>query len=120
MLEAVALLRGGAATSVVLAVAEDRLPRPLDRYSDHDALALAFCLDLEPGARAHGTLSLPERVEGSATLPEVPRAELAKNPTAWGLPLLHALAASEPATVALSAGPRPWAMNVRPGGGAPA
>jgi hypothetical protein len=113
MLESLALLRSGAARSVIFAVAEDRLPRPLDRYSDHEALALAFCFDVDGAERAHGAIAFPERVE-RATPADEPDAHYAKNPTAWGLPLLRALFADASQTVELSAGPRPWAVGVEP------
>jgi 3-oxoacyl-(acyl-carrier-protein) synthase len=88
LLEAWALLeeRGG---HVVLAVADDEPPEPLDRLDEQGALALAFCLSAEPaGARAElSDLRAAEAPEAHARIPE----ELRGNCAAAGLELLDAV-----------------------------
>lgn len=119
LVEAFGLVESGEHESVILAIAEDELPRPLDRYARYEALAIGLCLGSTDGAK-HGTLALsrgpvdPARALERPTFP----ARYAENPTVWALPLVDALAKGRPSTLALSDAARPWAAEVHPKGGA--
>ncbi len=112
LIEAWALLASGA-PDVILAVGDDRLPVPLERFGRYEGLAAALCLSVEPGDRpVRAWLEPPTRLEARVdpTLPP----ELADNPCAWVLPLLGALTAPEDVVVPLSPADRPFAVRVRP------
>lgn len=111
VLEALTYLTTTDADHVILAVAEDRLPAPLDRFGEYEALAVAFCFGTDAREGAHGTLSFPKRT-GEPLRPDLPEL-YAENPTAFALPVLDALANPEGAEgLALSAAPRPFAIDV--------
>jgi hypothetical protein len=111
VLEALTLLRTTENDSVILAVAEDELPKPLDRYGRYEALAVGLCFGKTPGDGAHGNLGFPRRAS-EVVHPRLPEA-YAENPTAHALPLLDALASGEPVKgLALSAADRPFAVDV--------
>jgi hypothetical protein len=111
VLEALALLATTESESVLLAVAEDELPKPLDRYGRYEALAIGLCFGKTPREGAHGSLTFPKRAS------EVVRPTLAEtyaeNPTAYALPLLEALASGDSVKgLALSGADRPFAVDV--------
>ena len=111
-LEADTLLRTGECNEVVVALGEDRLPTPLDRFSGHDGLAVAFCLRaVEDGEKGATVLSHPARYTPvpPASPPTEPR--YATNPIAWALPLLSAIEHGR-GRVCLSGSPRPWTVEV--------
>ena len=111
MLEALTLLTTTDAEHVILAIGEDQLPTPLDRYGHYEALAVALCFGKKVLPGSHGTLSFPRR-EDEPLRPSLPAA-FAENPTAFALPLLDALSAGEGATrLALSAADRPFVVDV--------
>ncbi|MBW2462221.1 MAG: beta-ketoacyl synthase chain length factor [Deltaproteobacteria bacterium] len=111
VLEALTYLTTTDADHVILAVAEDRLPAPLDRFGEYEALAVAVCFGKEPREGAHGALSFPRRAD-EARLPTLPPV-YAENPTAFALPLLDALVKPGGADgLALSAARRPFAVDV--------
>lgn len=112
MLEALTYLATTEAEHIILAVAEDRLPAPLDRFGEYEALAVAFCFGKELTEGAHGAVSFPARAAEPArpTLPEA----YAENPTAFALPVLDALTKPEGATsLALSAAERPFVVDIQ-------
>lgn len=86
---------------VILAVADDRAPAPLDELDDHDALAVAFALRADPGAdvpRIQGWRVEPTAPESAARVPDA----LRHNCAGPGLALLDALLARRPGPVGLS------------------
>ncbi len=111
VLEALSLLRSSDGERVILAVAEDELPTPLDRFGRYAPLAIGLCFAKTPREGAHGTISFPKRAS-EVLRPTLPDA-YAANPTAHALPLLDALASGEPVkALALSAADRPFAIDV--------
>jgi hypothetical protein len=120
LIEAIALVESGEHDSVILAIAEDELPRPLDRYARYDALAIGLCLArVAPGTGPsqpprYGTLSLsrgPVSESPSASARPLPK-KYAENPTAWALPVVDALVQKKPGTYAISGAERPWTVEV--------
>ena len=113
LLEAWGLLADGA-HEVILAVGDDRLPPPLDRYGSYRGFAAALCLTCEPGDRR--VLAWLDEPRAS----EVERADYAleddlrENPCAWILPLLDAVASGEERPVPLAEA-RPMFVTVTPG-----
>ncbi|MCB9595942.1 MAG: beta-ketoacyl synthase chain length factor [Sandaracinaceae bacterium] len=84
--------------SVILAVADDRAPEPLDALDDHEALAIGIALALEgDGPRLEG-LRAGEPVDRNANLSAALRASCASP----GLELLDAVLARRAGPVALS------------------
>jgi hypothetical protein len=111
VLEALTFLMTSDADSVILAVGEDRLPTPLDRYARYEPLAVGLCFGKTAREGAHGTLSFPKRADA----PRRPALldAYAENPAAWALPLLDALVSGESVeALALSAADRAFATNV--------
>ena len=111
LLEADVLLRTGECDEVVVAFAEDRLPMPLDRFSGHEGLAVAFCL--KGGAVGVPQLSRPVRSRNDKPLVSQPDDRFSSNPIAWALPLLAAIEEGS-GSVRLSGGRRPWTIEVEP------
>lgn len=115
LVEAWGLLATGTA-EVLLAVGDDRLPEPLDRFGAYEGLAAALCLVRDPGMRPvlawleAPRLGAVERAE--VELPE----PFAQNPCAWILPILDAVASGAAREVPLTA-ERPLVVPVLPGGG---
>lgn len=102
------------ATDVILAVGDDRLPPPLDRYGSYEGFAAALCLTREPGERpVRAWLDAPRPSE-SARADYALDDDLRENPCAWILPLLDAIAAGDTRTVPL-AEERPMIVTVTPG-----
>jgi hypothetical protein len=101
--------------SIVVALADDRLPEPLGARFPVDPLAVAICLRRadEPG-RALATL----HVERPAVVPAlVPPPGFARSPVAPGLALALAVHARTAATVPLATQtPRPFVAHVGAGG----
>ena len=112
LLEAWALLGDEDVAEVVLAVADDALPPPLDRFRSHGGLALGFCLSSTPREGAARLESLrPGAAESTAYLPE----GLAGNATSAGLALLEATLARRATTVSLAmAGREGFLVDVVP------
>lgn len=85
--------------AVLLSVADDVPPPPLDALGAHGALALGFCFASEPRP---GALRL-EHLRRAATPADYPiPSGLRANATSAGLPLLEAALARTPGTVPLS------------------
>lgn len=104
-------------TDVILAVGDDRLPPPLDRYSSYRGFAAALCLTREPeGRRVLAWLEAP-RVSETARADHVLEDDLRHNPCAWIVPLLDAIDAGETRVVPL-AEERPMVVTVSPGSAA--
>lgn len=99
LLEAWAFLheRGG---DVILAVADDAPPEPLDQLDRHGALALGFCLSAEPsGAKATlASLRSGDAGEAKARVPD----DLRGNCASAGLELLEAVLARRSGTVCVA------------------
>jgi len=114
VLEALTLLRTTNSESVILAVAEDQLPMPLDRYGKYEALAVGLCFGKVARDGAHGSVTFPARADEPtrAALPEA----YAANPTAHALPLLDALRSGGVTKLALSAADRPYTVDVSAAG----
>jgi len=110
VLEAVGVLEGGA-DEVVLAVSDDALPPPLDRYGSYEGLAVALVLARDAASDRARALLSPPRVAKVQAPPELPAA-YAENPAAWALPLLDALQAGKATTVPLSGAERPFVVDV--------
>jgi hypothetical protein len=111
VLEALTFLMTSDAQSVILAIGEDQLPTPLDRYGRYEALAVGLCFGKTAREGAYGTISFPKRADAPRrpTLPDA----YAFNPTAWALPLLDALVSGEAVeSLALSAADRPFATTL--------
>lgn len=98
--------------SLILAVADDRPPEPLDRFGRHDALAIGVALSVDapavsstsvPRARLSNLRAAEEPLDAAA-MPE----ELARNCAAAGLALVDALLAQR-------AGPVSFALPGRAG-----
>lgn len=86
---------------VILAVADDRAPEPLDQLDDHDALAVGFALRADP---APGTPTIANwRVEAEAP-PRAARVPegLRRNCAGPGLELLDALLAKRSGPIGIS------------------
>ena len=118
LLEAFAILeeRGGA---VLVSVADESLPPPLDAFGVYAPLAVAFSLSAEPPpSGALGRLSSLRLAPGAATLPATMPAELAKNPCAAALPLLDALVAGRSGTAPLELSGNGWCVELASGGAA--
>ena len=113
-LEAATVLQTGECDEVVVAVGEDRLPAPLDRFSGHDGLAVGFCLRSSGAGSGLATLSFPARSTiREGTFPTVDR-RFQANPVAWALPLLSAITEQRASNVRLSGASRPWTVDVHP------
>lgn len=82
---------------VVLAVADDAPPEPLDQLDRHGALALGFCLSAGPGEVTLSNL----RPRDAAPPSQVP-ADLARNCASAGLALLDAVLTRRSETVSIS------------------
>lgn len=99
LLEAWAFLasEGG---DLVLAVADDEPPEPLDQLGDHGALAVGFCLSAEPaGAKAKlSALRMGELAPPNARVPD----ELRNNCAAAGLELLDAVLSRRAGAVSIA------------------
>lgn len=112
LLEAAALLATGT-SAVCLVVGEDRLPEPLDRFAQHEGLALGMLLTRErpeSSPRAPMHLSLPKR-DATVAVAVAP-APWKQNPTAAGLELFdHALHGRE-GRVAISTEAPPMVVDV--------
>jgi len=99
LLEAWALLaeRGGA---VVVAVADDAPPEPLDQLGDYGALAVGLCLSADPpGARAKlSDLRAAEAPQARAAIPD----DLRGNCASAALELLDAVQSGRAGTVSVA------------------
>ncbi len=109
LLEALAWLEDGD-VPVVVVVADESLPPPLDAVVPFDTLAVAFALGKGEGGR--GRLAHLRRDPQVAAAP-VP-ARFAKNPAAAALALLDALTQKRSGAVRLTATPgaEPWCVDV--------
>jgi 3-oxoacyl-(acyl-carrier-protein) synthase len=113
MLEAWALLHDGT-RDLILAVGDDRLPPPLDRYGRYRGFAAALCLTREPGERrVRAWLDAPRHSE-AARADYALEDDLRENPCAWILPLLEAIDAGDARAVPL-AEESPMIVTVTPG-----
>ncbi len=94
--------------SVVLAVADDRPPAPLDALGGHDALAVGFALSVDPpdGTPRASIRDLRACVEPPASRARVPQ-ELRRCSAAAGLELLDAVLAGRAGTVSTALPGRP-------------
>lgn len=117
LVEALCVLATTETQDVVLAVGDDRLPIPLERFGRYEGLAVGLCLTREPAARrVRAWLDGPRRLDGPSQV-RAPAA-FAENPCAWVLPLVDAIAKGATELVPLSAAERPFGVAVSPGGGA--
>jgi hypothetical protein len=99
---------------VILAVGDDRLPPPLDRYGSYRGFAAALCLTREPGERrVRAWLDAPRHSE-TARADYALEDDFRENPCAWILPLLDAIDAGDTRAVPLAA-ESPMIVTVTPG-----
>ncbi len=106
LLEAFALLGTETTDRVVVTVTEEPLPAPIDSFSGHQALGVAFALALEPSPQTLGELDLPCR--GDAPAPDLP-VPWHEHTSAGTLALLQALKDRRSGTVAVAPG---WVVEV--------
>ena len=114
LIEAMARLAASPDEVVVLAMGDDRLLPPFDRFGRHEGLAAGLVLTTEPGeAPVRAWLEGPARLDAPPAVDIAPA--FADNPCAHAVPLMRAIGASG-GVVPLSGGPRPWSITVEPGG----
>lgn len=93
---------------IVVALCEEAIPSPLPGHGAYPPLGLALHLSVD---RAEGpTLSDLRRAPGVVAAP--PQAPHAGHDVVWALPLVEALAARRPGSVALGPGDAPWCVTV--------
>lgn len=119
LLECVGLLESGASDRVLFALGEDRLPEPLARYGDYEALAVGLCLARgEDAPGALGTLALVDEGVGApgagADAPPGVPARYAASPVGWALPVVEALGRGEPLRYPAAPGPGSLIVDLRP------
>ena len=118
LIEAFGLLHAGS-EEVVVAVGDEALPRPLDRFYDYRPLAVGFALSRSPRPNARGRIGLPRPLDPSETgaavsagdeiscMPTGADARLLANPCAAALPLLKAVDQGLSVTLAITQSGRP-------------
>jgi len=110
LLEAGLLLVLGEAEAAVVAVAEEPVPAPFDRFAPHRACAAGFLLARTPGTRPLASLSLPRRDPAVGFAPD-PAGD--GNVVTAAVGLIDAVEARRPGGVPLSlVGGEPWCVDL--------
>ena len=98
--------------SIIVAVADERLPEHLTRIASYEPIGAAFHLcSEEPGGGSRGRLSEIERRGTRSPSVEIP-GSLAQNPSSAALPLIEALMRGTTGTVPVERDGEGWCVRL--------